>query len=174
MYEIVNSGNVNLLNPDQEELPPEIDLNKIWVKLLEEFSIASNNNAYSTLLIDIKNAELIRNKVVTCMAALELLRRNVQSEKAIEVLLYFGIKFISVEDTERRINREISSLKKFDSEVKNSKEKEYVNFWKLVVDIEEILKRPISINIDNINARYWIELRNQAKEIIKAKKNGKR
>ena len=155
------------MNPENQELPSNINLRNIWSKLIEEYSIANNTTAYSSFISEIRNNEILRNKIITCSAARELLVRNINTENAINTLLYFGIKYVDIENLDRRISKEVSSLNRLDSQLKSSRKKIYINFWKMLADIEFILKRPISINIDNINALYWIELNKQARQIVK-------
>lgn len=175
-YKILNEGDLTLLNPFQEKLPKTLNLNQVWINLLEKYYIATNKVGYDSIIRKLKQKEILRNKITACSACYLSLKNSLNCEQAKQTLVYFGINEDNVELIQKRIQREASLLKKFDTESSGQNKKESVNFWKLVSAVEDGLGRPISYDIEKITLAHWIELVKLLKEKNKKKSigNGKR
>lgn len=173
-YRIMNNGDVTLLNPLNQKLPKKLSLEETWIDLVEEYYHTSNKTGYEQVLRRSKQIEILRNRLVTCFAALLLLKSSGEKcgPEAREVLVYFGFRGDELlVDIERRLMRDNSTLKLMDSKKLVDNKQEEVNFWRLVVQLEEALERQIDIN--NMTLSHWIELIFAVKEKAKNKKHGR-
>lgn len=175
-FKILNDGNVNLLNPLNQKLPANLDLNKVWINLLEKYYIAKSKTAYEATIRRLKQKEILRNKITSCTACYLSIKNGLNVEHSKQTLVYFGIKDEDHEVIKRKIARESSLLKKFDTENSKQNKKEVINFWELLSKVEDGLGRPISFDVEKVTIAHWIEVIKLLKEKSKktTNRNGKK
>jgi len=153
-YQILSTSDLSLLRVPQNEAE------KTWSNICEEYYIASNKISYNILLLRLKRKELLRNKIATCYAAMVLKQVGCESEEIDITLKLFGYNpKISAEDLSRKLQRESSFLKLLESKEKLDeveKQKEVVNFWRMVSRYEDAVGR--QIDVEKISLARWIEM----------------
>lgn len=171
-FEILMTEKVNLLNP-QGKLPKEKNLNEIWNNILEAYYKASNFREYRSILRSVKRVHALKNKINTCHASVILLKINPLNEVALDSLANFGYKNKSIDEIERLLSKELSNLKLLEKKNRKSDEKQEIDFWQLVADVEEA--RGFQLDIDKMPLSRWMSIVKQIKlKNEKLKKNGRR
>ncbi len=166
-YEIMNTQNLNLLNPLKQKVKKE-KLEKIWNNLIDSYYKKSNIRSYNNFLRETIRRESLRNKIVTLNAIYIVLSRssnklNINICKSI-LTKDFNITNHNLKFLKSTILREKSRLQLLDKKNIDKNKKEEINFWKIVSHVEQGLG--YQLDIDKITLARWIEIVASLKEKV--------
>lgn len=175
-YQVMNTQNLNLLNPQNEKVKKE-KLEEIWNNLLDEYYRKSNIKSYNNFFRETKQREGLRNKVITLNAVYIILSRSTNEDKILickNILTKdFNIQNHNLKFLKSLILREKSRLKLLDKKQKKDNKREEVNFWKLVSQVEQSLG--YQLDIEKVTLSRWIEIIATLKEkALNLKSHGRR
>lgn len=134
------------------------ELTKIWNSIIEEYYTKTNKKSYKNLISKEKQKWILRNKLMTCSVALLLFNTEIPEEQKIikDTLNYFGYTDYSYNKLESTVLKEKSRLDYIEKNQKLTSEKEEINFWKLLAQVENALGR--QLDIEKVTLSYWIEI----------------
>lgn len=175
-FQVMNTQNLNLLNPQNEKVKKE-KLEEIWNNLLDEYYRKSNIKSYNNFFRETKQREGLRNKVITLNAVYIILSRSTNEDKILickNILTKdFNIQNHNLKFLKSLILREKSRLKLLDKKQKKDNKREEVNFWKLVSQVEQSLG--YQLDIEKVTLSRWIEIIATLKEkALNLKSHGRR
>ncbi len=175
-YQVMNTQNLSLLNPQNEKVKKE-KLEEIWNNLIDEYYKKSNIKSYNHFFRETKQREGLRNKVITLNAVYIILSRSTNEDKILickNILTNdFGILNHDLKFLKSLILREKSRLKLLDKKQKKENNKEEINFWKLVSQVEQSLG--YQLDIEKVTLLRWIEIIATLKEkALNLKSHGRR
>lgn len=169
-----------LLAKNQDQVKPENheQLNAIWLDLLDFYYRSTNKQSWENFLRNLKATVKIKNEIVSCTAAFELMRLN--DDRGLEYLKQFGIKSTSEEGVKAAILAKETKLELAENKLTNQGNKESFKFYRMLASVQFQLKR----NIDTeISLAEWVETladlaeRNRAEQEVhnsnKNKRNGR-
>lgn len=177
-YKILKTNDTSLLNPLKVKLPKEVNLDEIWLDILDEYYSISNKRGYDSVISKLKRKELLRNKLITCYSAITVLRNEEDNVDALDALEYFKFKDKTAEEILRSLSIDKGKLELLDREVAKENKEEEVNFWRLVVNLETAVGDGYTIDVEKTTLAKWIELikfvRDKQANIKKQWRNKKR
>jgi len=152
-----------LLNPSKVRIN-KTELDSIWDNILKDYYFNTNKKRYKQLIAKEKSKWIIRNKITTCSACLLFINIHDSSEKeeALKTLEYFGYKYFSNERIESALLKDKSKLEYIISQDTKVNQKEEINFWRILSQVENALGR--QLDIEKVTLAYWIELIKGIKE----------
>jgi len=151
------------LNPEKVKIN-QTELSSFWDNILKDYYFQTNSKRYKQLITKEKSKWIIRNKIATCSACLLLVNISDSNEKteALKTLEYFGYKDFSNERIESALLKDKSKLEYITSQDTKVNQKEEINFWRILSQVENALGR--QLDIEKVTLVYWIELIKGIKE----------
>jgi hypothetical protein len=159
-YEIMATGNVQLLkvNP-KEEINPEI-LSELWIEFQEYYYSQLNNTSWKKFIRNLRKVRALEAQLIGCYAAFNLVKLGV--DYGYEKLNNFGIRQRDEKGIESSILRKETNLefaknkllKTSQRKVNEENKKESSEFYRYVGFVEDALKR--SIITDGMNLEKWM------------------
>ena len=171
-YEIMETGNLELLKGNPQEKAKEENLNDVWLDLLEYFYSNTNQSAFKKFFSLIRLIGRLEQEVVSCYAAFQIV--SLGDESGYDILKKWGIESKDHDRIKSGILRKETKLELARRKLKDNGKEEKISFYKIVSIVEDNLGR--QLNLDEINLERWVAYLNDVKEKSKAlkKQNNKR
>lgn len=158
-FQIMETGNLRLLKKNQKKVSQE-ELEKTWNNLRDDYYKKSDKRGYEEDLNKAKKIELYNIEINACNAAIFLYR---YFDEKTDIFETFGYKVENIEDL-KEVERSLLVLKtKLSRLLANKKEKdekEAINFWEIVSDVEVSLNKMDllhgQIDVDKTSTSRWI------------------
>jgi hypothetical protein len=159
-YEIMETGNLNLLKVNPEEKVGEERLIDVWLDLQEYYYSNTNKVSFQKFKGNFKKVVLLQNEITACYAGMKLVEFNM--DKGHEILRRFGIKYTDIGDIKSAILRKETKLDFAKNKLSSNEKRETVGFYKIVASVESGLNR--QLNLHEINLERWVAYLNEIKD----------
>ena len=175
-YQIMESGNLELLkvNPSEKASPEK--LNDVWLDLQEYYYSNTNQQSFKKFKDNFRRVILIQNEITGCQAALKLIELGL--DEGYETLKFFGVNQEDIEGIKSAIGRKETKLEFAKNKLDTNDKKQAVGFFKIVASVERNLNR--QLDLKDVSLERWVayleeirlknEAEKQAAQNIKSKK----
>ena len=175
-YQIMESGNLELLkvNPNEKANPER--LNDVWLDLQEYYYSNTNQQSFKKFKDNFRMVILIQNEITGCQAALKLIEFGL--DEGYETLKFFGVNQEDIEGIKSAIGRKETKLEFAKNKLDTNDKKQAVGFFKIVASVERNLNR--QLDLKDVSLERWVayleeiklknEAEKQAAQNIKSKK----
>jgi hypothetical protein len=165
-YEIMTTGNLELLKVNPKESVSEERLNDVWLDLQEYYYTNTNASGFKKFKNNYKTVVLYQNEIVACSAGLKLIEFD--DEYGYSILEKFGIKDRDQSAIRSAILRKETKLNLAKSKMDQAGKNEAISFYKIVASVERGLSR--QLNLNEVNLERWVAYLSELKEKHEAEK----
>lgn len=151
-YEIMETGNLDLLKVKPEDEVREKRLIDVWLDLQEYYYVNTNKVSFQKFKDNFKRYVLLQNEITACNAALMLVDLN--DETGFEILEYFGIRGKDEKEIRSAILRKETKLEFAKNRLSKGEKKDAIGFYKIVASVERGIGR--QLNLAEVNLERWV------------------